>query len=503
MTKFNIFLTLSFILVLASCSSVDENMRAMIPDDAVGVVKIDVPSVLKKGGMIKGETISIPEDLKKVIDDANGNIVDEVNIIGDIFQNLSASGIDVSKSAYVYFSPGIYRTVALFPLKDEEAAKAMVAKIASGKMTEMSGILFASHLDYGYAIDDDILLIGRFTNPVAADVASTAASKIFDRGTPSLLENDDIRKCVDVENCDLSAYLDVKGMVSVYKDNSRLSTIFGDFSALDLIADVGIKAMTATVNFDKSRAKIKTDFIYDPKGDYSKLYDQVIASSNGGDGVTTLNSLPGELDTFFGIKINGSNLLKNPQLRVLIEMLESSAMSGGVDCKSMLETIDGAVVFGIGKGQLVDYNYAVAAQSKNPEIIVDEIVEAANRGGQPPTKLKGEYMYDYGYQGIALGQTEDVVYARFVDFETGYTASWPALTEVMKKSTMVLYEKMMRSDSIEGYLSWGLLDKSHGEGAYTCERQGDNVVVSMLKMMCWIEPKTSFEDEGDGYDYGF
>ena len=261
--------------------------------------------------------------------------------------------------------------------------------------------------------------------------------------------------------------------------------------------------MTATVNFDKSRAKIKTDFIYDPKGDYSKLYDQVIASSNGGDGVTTLNSLPGELDTYFGIKINGSNLLKNPQLRVLIEMLESSAMSGGVDCKSMLETIDGAVVFGIGKGQLVDYNYAVAAQSKNPEIIVDEIVDAANRGGQPPTKLKGEYMYDYGYQGIALGQTEDVVYARFVDFETGYTASWPALTEVMKKSTMVLYEKMMRSDSIEGYLSWGLLNKSHGEGTYTCERQGDNVVVSMLKMMCWIEPKTSFEDEGDGYDYGF
>lgn len=503
MTQFRFFLTLAVILVLASCSSVDENMRDMIPDDAVGIVKIDVPSMLKKAGMMNGENVSVPQDLKVLIDEANGNIVDEVNVFGDIIQNLPSSGIDVSQSSYVYFSPGIYRMVALFPLKDEDAAEAMVSKIASGKMTEMSGLLFASHRDYVYAIDDDILLVGRFTNPVADDVASSAASKIFDKSKPSLLEKSDIKKCVDVENCDITAYLDMKGMVSLFKDNSRFTTVFGDLSALEWITDLGIKAMTATVNFEKSKAKIKTDFIFDPKSDYSTLYDQAIAISNGGSGVTTINALPGELDTYFGIKIDGSSLMKNAQFRTMIELLEKTSVAGGVQLKSIIESLDGALMFGIGKGQLVDYNYAVAAQSKDPEMVVDEIVDAASRGGQPPTLLKGEYMYDYGYQGIALGQNDDVVYARCVDFETGYNASWPELANTLKQSSMVFYKKMMMSNAIEGYMSWGLRNKSHGEGTYTCEKQGDNVVMSMLKMLCWIEPQADLDDEGDGYDYGF
>lgn len=502
MTRFRFFITLAVLLVLASCSSVDEDMRAMIPDDAVGVVKIDMPSLLTKAGMLSSDTVSVPKALRELIDEANGNIVDQVNIFGDLIYNLPSSGIDVSQSSYVYFSPGIFRMVALLPLKDEDATAAMVSRIASGKMTEMSGLLFTSHRDYIYAIDDDILLVGRFTTPVADDVASSAASKIFDKSKPSLLAKSDVVKSVDVENCDVTAYLDVSGMVSVFRDDSRLATVFGDVSALELVADLGIKAMTATLSFDKSKAVVKTDFIFDSKSDYSRLYDLAVAPSRGS-GMMVLDALPGELDTYFGLKVKGSSLMGSAQFKAMVEMLEKSSLAGGVNCSEIVGSLDGSLMFGVGKGQLVDYNYAVAAQSADPAMVVDEIVEAASRGGQPPTLLKGEYMYDYGYQGIALGQTGDVVYARCVDFETGCNASLPAFADVMGQSSMVFFKKMMIGNSLEGLLTWGLRNKSHGEGAYTCQSDGENVVISMMKLLCWIEPNANLDDGGDGYDYGF
>ena len=52
MSRLNIFAFILFIMcLLASCSTADEKLRAMIPDDAVGVIAVDVPSLIKKGGM--------------------------------------------------------------------------------------------------------------------------------------------------------------------------------------------------------------------------------------------------------------------------------------------------------------------------------------------------------------------------------------------------------------------------------------------------------------------
>lgn len=505
MKKSCFFITLLAALLLASCSSVDDNLRAMIPDDAVGVLKIDLPSLIDKSLMRDGENVKLPDDLKKLIDEA------DPNIFGDVILNLPQSGVDFNNSCYLFFSPGIYKAVALLHVSDEDAATAMISKIASGKMTEKSGIQFVSHLDYGYAIEDGVMFIGRFMNPVADDVASNAAKSILDKSKPSLFEKEEVAKAIDVQDCDITAYIDAKGLMSIFKENSRFSTIFGNVPALEILTGSGIKAMTATVNFvtdkkDGEYMSVKTDFVADKNCLYSSLYDQIVASSTGGEGINTLDVLPGELDTYFAMKVNGSNFVQMPQTALLFDWLNSSSFTSGVNCKEIASSLNGAIVFGL-QTEDGDYNFGIAAQSTDPDMVVNEIINVANNRGQSPEKnANGEYVYEYNYgeKAIAMSQNDGVVYLRCVNFVPSYSAStWPALIDALKKSSMVFYKKLMIGTNHEGNLCWGLHDKIHGEGIYYAENEKENVVVSVLKFLCWKEPNSNIEEdmEDDYYFY--
>ena len=141
----------------------------------------------------------------------------------------------MNSNRYFFFSSVRYKNKQQFPSE------------------QTSGVLFASHDDYGYAIDDDMLLIGLYTNPVSDDVASGAAKKIFDKSKPSLLEKKEVAKALDVENSDITAYIDAKGLPLIFKDESRLNTIFGNVPVLDLLTGAGIKAVTAKVNFNLAK----------------------------------------------------------------------------------------------------------------------------------------------------------------------------------------------------------------------------------------------------------
>lgn len=502
MNKIKLLLLCVTIALLNACSSTDDNLRAMIPDDAVGVIAIDVPTILSKAQMLHGDTVTIPNELKKLIDDA------ENTVLGDVLYNLPTSGIDVNSKSYLFFSPGIFKAVALLPLSNDKAATRMVEKITFSKMIDVDGVDISTHLDYAFAIDGNVLFIGRMSNPVDIQVAGSGASAIMGKTKPSLLASDDVARYVDSDSCDMSAYIDVKGMSTILKNNSRLSTIFGYVPALEIITDSDIKAMTATLSFDMAQQgseclKFNTKFIYDPNGQYSKLYDDLIDSSAGKDAASVLELIPGELDTYIGLKINGSNLATQPAMGKMFEILDSEPLTNGLKYSDILSSIKGILIFGMGKTQMDDYNFAVVTQSQNPEMIVDQIVNLASNRGQSPLKHNGEYIYDYDNQGIAMGQSDNAFYLRCVDFETSFSANeLPVMPANIEKDAVAVYRQLKIGETVIGFLNWGLHNKASGSGLYFTANENDNVVISMLKYLCWKEPTPSTDDTDD-YDYGF
>ena len=501
MKKTSFILLIISILAMVSCSSTDDNLRAMIPDDAVGVMTIDLDQVISKAGMLKGDTVVVPEELKKVIDDA------DPTVLGDIVYNLSNSGIDVKSKSYIFFSPAIYKAVALIPLIDEEKAEKMVQKITSSKMTDVEGVNFATHLDYAYVVDGNVLLIGRYSTPVDASVAAKAASDILGKKKPSLLSNDEVAKNLP-DSCDLALYLNVKDFSTILKNNSRLSTIFGNVPAIEIITDSDIKALTAKVDFitgtKDQQAKVDTKIIYQKDGQYQQIYDNLIAASVDS-ASNVLSLIPGELDTYVALRIDGNKLSQMPQMGKMFEILDATQLTTGLKHKEMLASMHGAVVVGVGPSTVGDYNFVVGAQTTNPSLLTDQIVEVANQRGQSPyQKSNGEFVYDHGGQGIALGQTDNAFYLRCVDYETRYSADeLMFLKNSIDKCPVVIYKMLKINNNVEGYFNWGLNNKTEGSGFYFADNEKTNVVVSVLKLLCWKEPNSSMQDEEDDYDYGF
>lgn len=494
--------TLAIFLLLASCSSADENLRAMVPDDALGVVKINLPNVLVKAGIKNGDgedaSLSIPSDLKQVIDESNENIVDEVNILGDVIGSLPSSGIDVNSNCYLFLSQGALNAVALFHLEDNAKAQEMVSRIAGGKMKEMSGVTFVSHLDYVFAIDDDVLLIARKNN-ATDDKASAEAKNILNKSKSSLFENADIAKAIDVENCDIAAYVDAKGL-PLLLDDSHFSTSVGDFSPLDFIAESGIKAMTATVNFNdthrgEEKVEIVTDFICSNSSVYSLFYDRVVATSTGGGAIETLEAVPGDFDTYFTSRINGEELMKMPGVAKLLQDLPVN----GLDCGKILSSLNGDLVWGSQRFDDGDIVFGVAVESSSAHAVVDEIVNFATLHGQAPIfNAGGEYQYDTsdGTKALVMNKRNDVVYLRYVNFVPNSTADqWPALVGAMKTSTVAFFKIVKIQDKQQGHLCWGLRNKTHGEGFYYTLDENENIATATLKSLCWKEPQAASDDE--------
>lgn len=505
MKKYYCILMIGVLLAMVygniSCTSGNDKLQAMIPDDAVGVMEINVHSVLSKAGMLNDNAVAVPSDLKKVIDDS------APSVLGDIIYNLPQSGIDTTCNSYIFFSPGIYKAVALLPLTDEAAAQELVHKITSSKMQNVDGVDFATHLDYAYVVEDDVLLIGRYSTPVEAGVAARAASEILGKKKPSLLSRDEVAECLS-DSCDMSLYLNIREFATILKKNSRFSTFFGNVPAIEIITDSDIKALTATLDLDvegKKQAKVETHILYQENGQYQQLFDNLIAAKCDS-ASSILKLIPGELETYVGLKIDGNKLSQMPQMSKMYEMLDATPLTSGLKIKDMLAAINGATVIGVGESTVGGYNFAIASQSSNPQLIVNEIVDVANLRGQSPMQNDGgEYVYDYDSQGIAMGQTDNAFYLRCVDFATGGDATGlqAEFQARLDSCAVTIFKIMKMRDNIEGYFNWGLKNKSEGYGFYRAKNENSNVAISLLKLLCYTEQDESLGENEDDYDYGF
>lgn len=498
MNKIKCFLSLLFTVgLIASCAPTTpekKGIREMIPEDAVGVISVDVPSLIKKSKMVDSTgVIKIPDALNKVIEDG------DPSIIADVISNLPNSGVNLDDTCYLFFSSGILKTVALLPLTDEKKASAFVAKIASGKMKPLADVNIATHLDYAYAIDNNVLLIAHCSKDVKPEEAAKAAADIFRGKKPSLLSKKAVAQVVDTKGSDVNIYLNARGIDSLLNGDSTLNSFLLSRPIFNFIAETDVKAVTASVIFDIENkdgelAKIKTHLIFDDKGQYSKIYDKVIASKTS-NASSTLDLIPGELANYVGLKINGSELSHLPQMKKIYQSLEANPLSKGLKSEEIIKNVDGALVFGADEGQVGD-NVVVALQSSQPQQITDQIVELAENRGQSPLERDDEIFYEYKNQGIAMGETDNAFYLRCVDFETQYSAiELPVLPQNLDKCSIVVFKMLSIGNNVEGFFNWGQTDKANGEGFYFSEDEKCNIVISVLKLLCWKDPNSNIIDD--------
>ncbi len=50
-------------------------------------------------------------------------------------------------------------------------------------------------------------------------------------------------------------------------------------------------------------------------------------------------------------------------------------------------------------------------------------------------------------------------------------------------------------NNVEGFFNWGQTDKANGEGFYFSEDEKCNIVISVLKLLCWKDPNSNIIDD--------
>ena len=142
------------LLILASCSSVNDNLEKMIPADALGVVSINMPEILNKTGINDNGKLVVPQEVQDIIDQ------NDAQTICTVVTDLPYLGIDTDSKAFAFFTNKTFGTVVLMALSDEQAARKTIERRTGADFSKVEGIDCIYREDNIYVINDKVLLIG-------------------------------------------------------------------------------------------------------------------------------------------------------------------------------------------------------------------------------------------------------------------------------------------------------------------------------------------------------
>lgn len=180
---------LAAVMVLASCSKEkDGNVcLKLIPEDAAIVMRFDVKQSLEAIGYDK------EDELKDQLKDAISENVDDedlLNMLSEIVDDPSATGLDTSNPMYLYVSANLSNIVGLVgTTADTKKLEAFVNKLSEkadgDEVEEVDGVKYMEVKEAGIAFTDDWFFIGQ-----AADGGKSLAKDL-----KKLAEADELPSC--------------------------------------------------------------------------------------------------------------------------------------------------------------------------------------------------------------------------------------------------------------------------------------------------------------------
>ena len=239
------------LLLLAGCAS--DNLEKMIPADAMGVVSIDVPDILKKAGMLDDGKIVLPQSLKQVIDE------NDTSPLCILLNDLPQMGIDTGDKAYAFFTAKTFSRVLLAPLEDPAKARKTLELRVGGDFSKVEGLDCMYVGDNLYVINGNVLLIGTVNKAMEVARAAKAAKNILSKTATSIAENKEAKQVLHDNDAEIKAWMQGKGLRSilnkseVYRELSQKMPLIGIFTESD------IDAVTCKIDLDKDQVEMNAN----------------------------------------------------------------------------------------------------------------------------------------------------------------------------------------------------------------------------------------------------
>ncbi|MDD2961299.1 MAG: DUF4836 family protein [Muribaculaceae bacterium] len=419
------------LLVVSSCSSSNEEMLKMIPQDASFIGSIDTKSIVEKSGCkLEGNNVVFSAALDSLIGSK------DLPKLGEIGLNLEKRAFFFGLSESIGFGLVCEITDA-DKLKSslENSDKKLVVK-------EDKGFSYTQTGDEIIAFNDNLLIVVSFKNKTTKENQLKAISEMFNGTSKSIAENKDIVSSLDKDN-DVVVYLNYDKLIKELTDITR-----GDMSSAMALSMMkgAIKSQVITLDFNKDNMELKCNVDWNKESEYYKLMDKVVKKVDNTD---FLKFMPADVFTVYVAAIDGEELSKLPQIQALLTYAQLSSIGLDKSILSALATIDGTVSFGMSYPEnYKDIKMVLAIQSKDAEKINALINDFMSMSGAKATKEGNKYVINQFGTYIEYGLEDGYfVLKTFKELPAQNAASDKTISEIFNKSNGGLYMGITSSNS--------------------------------------------------------
>ena len=480
----------TLIVLMAGCAG--SNLEKMIPADAIGVVSIDVPGLLKKAGMLDDGKIVLPQALKQVTDE------NETSPLCILFNDLPQLGLDHDSKAYVFFTNKTFGRVVLAALSDPEKTRKTLELRVGGEFAKTEGLNCMYVKDNLYVIDGEVLLVGTVNKPMEVARAATGAKAILAKVAANINDNKDVKSVLHKDS-EINVWIKgdglktILGKSEVYRELSQKMPLIGIFTESD------IDAVTSNIDFDSEGVEMNTHILAAEGSEYARLLNTTL----GQPGEDVLKAIPNSMDYIFTICVKGDSFVRLEQVQQLLKVFGRLPYIGSIDLAAILATVDGPFTVGLARDPHLEgeWNMVLATRSSNPEGVLSQISDFANSMGQAPELYEGEYIYQYDNKMIRIGIIDGVLYLKMLDYEQteGYAFDMKPVRDAFGESVFGFFAQT-RNDSINGYFDFGLKDPFEGKGHFSTNQKKANATLEFLRSLCSIRVSDGFGNEEDNDD---
>lgn len=484
------------LLIMASCSD-NKNMEKMIPADATCVVSVKLPHLLDKARFADSTngTISIPQSLQEVIKQ------NPDSPLGRIIADLPVSGLDFDDNVYLFMTDKTFRTVMLAGIDDEDMLANLIEHRTGQKFSDVHDIKYLHYQDVTFAIDDDVLLVGREAHIVSDEQLCQAAASMLFKNAKSIRDVDDIKKVIDGDD-DINAYFNVSGFNNLLSSIPGFSDVQARFPLLSIFTDSDIKAFVWTMKFEDAGANVTAKILADDNSDFITLLNATMSKPDNG----FLKAMPNTMKFVMELSVNGSQFAKLEQVKKTVNLVNNLPSLAKLGLGEMIATFDGPLAIGVSPSYMSsdeggsdfanDYNITIVARSTKPDQVIADISHFADQMGQPDYVKEGRHVFNYQGKPVYVGKVDDYVYVSRLDHELveGNLYELPDLRDRFAKCASGFYAQPSVGNSM-GFLSFGFATKTDGDGMFYTADEKESPALVLLEILCSLQ--TPHHDEAD------
>ncbi len=455
-----LFISVAMLMMVSSCSKVEDKIESQIPADALVVMKVDVPQLIEHSGIeVKGGKVTLPPKIKQLMAENS----DEAKEIEDNMGELQNSGIDMTHSFYLFVPDNAINEnsenmdfVALFPVKDDKKLTAYFKDKLNATFSEKDGMKIATNEEDGFffALKDDILCI---TTSMSDNPQKKLLSLISTDN--NMTKNDEIVKALDGDY-DVNIYVNSKKFKKFASKqaenlNGPESMAFG--SVLDI---VDVQSTALHLSLADNEWTIKSENNFGKNSDYEKLVEMVAAKPDA----DLLAMMPTANNAaVFSISLKGEKVAEMDIVKKFLDQAQGDPEFTKII--DVFKSINGPIVVGFAADELnpekANVVFAMKCDKANqlPSFVGSlPFAEAMTRNGD-------EYLISQSPSDpkMALGFKDKVLYFKISSTDNTATMSNVGDVKSLFANSVMAFYFTSKVDNMQMQMTMDSKDMKNGE----------------------------------------